>query len=177
MTVEEIFKNIVSHVLEGIMMHEEFANYFAFLGLHEYEGKQREQYLEESKLLNSINEHYINSYCKLIPRMKLGEIPKHIPDSMFGHVTEDLEANNIRQAVKTISKAWVEWEEKTKQLFEESYVKLVDDNSAVCSASFVKGLIEDVDKELAEAREFWLSNKLSNFDITKIMEEQKWWIY
>lgn len=168
-TTEQVFIKIVSHVISGIMMHQDLANYFAFLGLHKYEAEQRKHYREESKLLDKIHSHYISTYCKLLPSTKV-DIPKYIPDTMFNHVTEDLGTNDVRQAVKTIFKTWVDWEEETKQLFEDSYIKLLN-SSAVCSSMFLKSMVKDVNEELAEARRVWLTSKFTNFDIVKIMEE------
>ena len=36
MTVEEIFNKIASHMVEGIMYHDEFAKAYDFLGLYGY---------------------------------------------------------------------------------------------------------------------------------------------
>ena len=33
MTVEEIFKELATHALKGMMVHEEMCNYYDFLGL------------------------------------------------------------------------------------------------------------------------------------------------
>jgi hypothetical protein len=36
MTVEEVFKSIAERQLQGLMMHEDLANYYDFLNLHGY---------------------------------------------------------------------------------------------------------------------------------------------
>ena len=63
-------------------------------------------------------------------------------------------------------------EKETKQLYEDCYLSLINDNGAVFVASKVKELIDDVGAELAEAISFWMSKKASDFSIEVILHEQ-----
>ena len=36
MTVEEIFKNLANHMIKGLILHSELANYYDFLNLTGY---------------------------------------------------------------------------------------------------------------------------------------------
>lgn len=54
-------------------------------------------------------------------------------------------------------------EKETKQLYEDCYLSLINDNGAVFVASKVKELIDDVGAELAEAISFWMSKKSIRF--------------
>lgn len=67
---------------------------------------------------------------------------------------------------------WIDWEKETKQLYEDCYMSLINDNGAVFVASKVKELINDVGAELEEAVSFWMSKKASDFSIEVILQEQ-----
>lgn len=172
MTVEEIFSKIALHMIEGVMIHEEMASYFAFLRLNGYEALQTERYMDESKSLNQLYSYYIRHYGRLVPKPEIKTVPQVIPDSLYNHKFDDLSTNDVRQSVKDIIQTWVEWEKKTKELYEYSYIDLIDNNADVSAAIMVKQLLIEVDDELELAKDFWYKLKNSNFDIVFIMEEQ-----
>lgn len=172
MTIDEVFTAIVSHMVKGVMMHEQLSSYYAFAGLHGYEKYHCDRYIEESQALIKTSYYYISRYGKLVQNIEI-EIPKLIPQSMYKHTTDELGVNDIRQLVKATLREWVDWEAETKALYEECYTKLIVDNSAVADALFVAKLIKDVDKEHDEAYRFWLNKKNTDFDISIIMAEQK----
>ena len=173
MTVEEIFSKIALHMIEGVMIHEEMASYFAFLRLSNYEAVQTKRYIDESKSLNQLYSYYIRHYGRLVPKPEIKTIPQVIPDSLYNHKVDDLTTNDVRQSVKDIFQLWVEWEKKTKELYECSYIDLIDNNADVSAAMMVKQLLSEVDDELELAKDYWYKLKNSNFDIVFIMEEQK----
>ena len=172
MTVDEVFTAIVSHMVKGVMMHEQLSSYYAFAGLHGYEKYHSDRYIEESKTLIKTSSYYTSRYGKLVQDIKI-DIPKLIPQSMYKHTTEELGTNDIRQIVKATLKEWVDWEAETKELYEDCYTKLISDNAAVADAMFVAKLIKEVDKEHSEAYNFWLCKKATEFDISLIISEQK----
>lgn len=172
MTVDEVFTAIVSHMVKGVMMHEQLSSYYAFAGLHGYEKYHSDRYIEESQALIKTSSYYTSRYGKLVQNIEI-DIPKLIPQSMYKHTTDELGVNDIRQLVKATLREWVDWEAETKALYEECYTKLIVDNSAVADALFVAELIKDVDEEHDEAYRFWLNKKNTDFDISIIMAEQK----
>lgn len=173
MTVEEIFKKISLHMIEGTMIHEGISNYFAFLRLNRYELMHFKRYIEESESLSKLHSYYIRNYCKLIPKHVIKNIPQVIPDNLYNHTTEELELNDIRKSVKEIFKYWLDWEESTKKLYEECYIDLIDNNSDVGSSMVVKNLLSDVIEELELVKDMWYRLKNCNFDIVYIMEDQE----
>ena len=48
MTVEQIFSEIINHMVKGLMVHEHLANYYDFLGLQGYRQCHEYHYKEES---------------------------------------------------------------------------------------------------------------------------------
>lgn len=172
MTTEEIFSEIALHMIEGVMIHEEMASYFAFLRLNGYEALQTERYMDESKSLNQLYSYYIRHYGRLVPKPEIKTIPQVIPDSLYNHKVDDITTNDVRQSTKDIFQLWVEWEKKTKKLYERSYIDLIDNNDDVCAAIMVKQLVSEVESELELAKDYWYKLKNSNFDIVFIMEDQ-----
>lgn len=170
MTSEDVFSKISSHMIKGIMIHEELANYFGFLKLCNYEREQTKRYVSESKSLAKLHSYYTGHYCKLFPKTSI-EIPSVIPEAYFGHESSELDAKDIRSSVKSIFERWVEWEEETKALYVECYIELRDNISDVTAAIMVMDLIKDVDEELMKAKNHWYVLKNSNYDIVLIMEE------
>lgn len=170
--IEDVFKKLSLHMLEGVMIHEEMANYFAFLGLNGYEATQANRYIEESNNLSKLHSFYIRYFGKLIPRVQISTIPQIIPDSFYNHVTNDLSTNDIRQSVKTIFEYWASWEEKTKSLFEQSYIGLRDSYNEVSSSIVVMELLKDVNVELEMVKNKLHKLRSTNFDIVYIVEDQ-----
>lgn len=170
MTVEEIFSSIASHMLKGMMIHEQFANYYDFLGLPGYKECHEYHFLEETLSYRSLMSYYIAHHNKLIPDARI-ETPKMIPDLWYKHVRRDVDTTTRIGAVKMGLEKWVEWETETKKLYEDSYKCLMEQGD-VASAIFVYGLIKDVDDELATAEEYLLDKEATNYDMTHIMDEQ-----
>ena len=79
MTVEEIYSEISAHMIKGIMMHSQLADYYDFLGLGGYKRCHEYHYLEETMYHRKLNRYFINHHNKLIPEMEV-EDPKVIPD-------------------------------------------------------------------------------------------------
>ena len=45
MTREEIFTSLLNHMVKGLMVHDQMANYYDFLGLEEYKDCHEKHYL------------------------------------------------------------------------------------------------------------------------------------
>lgn len=82
MTVEEIFNTIGSHMIEGLMYHDEFARAFEFLGLWGYSKCHEYHYFEESKNYRDLSHYYATRFFKII---QFNDIPKLelIPNTWF----------------------------------------------------------------------------------------------
>ena len=170
MTAEEVFTKISAHMIVGVMIHKELADYFGFLSLAKYEKIHSKQYISESKELRNLSKYYITRFYKIIPESKV-EIPNVIPRDMYKHKSDDLSPMDIRQATKYTLELWVDWETKTKKLYEESYADLMS-NGDVGSALYISELIKDVDEELVEAKTLLMKNQHTDFDVVKIIEDQ-----
>ena len=170
LTIEEIFNKLSAHALEGIMLHNDFANYFAFVGLHGYEAMQSERFMDESESYSKLQKFYINTYSKILKQQPL-QYESFIPTNIYGRSSQDVAANMVRQCVKSVAEKWVAWETETKELYEEMYIELMN-HSEVQTALFISSIISDVTNELNFAKVFLANTQMSNYDIVYILEEQ-----
>ena len=118
MTVEEIFATISSHMVKGLMIHTQLADYYDFLGLCGYKRCHEYHALKETCSYRGINRYYINHYNKLVVEQPI-ENPEVIPQNWYQYTRQDVDANTKRNAVKNGLDKWVEWEQETKKLYEQ----------------------------------------------------------
>lgn len=171
MTLEDIYAEISAHMIKGLMIHEQFANYYDFLGLCGYKKCHEYHYYEESCNFRKLNSYFINHHNKLIPYKEF-ENPSIIPSKWYAHERGDVDFGTRKAAIRDGMIKWVEWEKQTKILYEQMYKTLVE-NDEVASATFVEELIRDVDYELAEAEMYYINKEAIGYDIVSIIEEQK----
>lgn len=170
MEIEEIFTKLSSHMLKGVMTHEELANYYDFLGLEGYKHCHEYHFMNELCSYRSLCKYYINHYSKLIPQVEVDQ-PQVIPDSWYFHTREDVDSSTKRSAVKNGLSAWIDWERDTKKLYQQMYKELLD-LKEVASAHKVLCLVKDVDCELKYAEHYLLNKLATDFDMVDIVEEQ-----
>ena len=171
MTVEEVFSKIAEHMVNGMMFHEQMANYYDFLGLQGYKRCHEYHYLSETCAYRGICRYYINHYNKLIPEMRFDNVSV-IPTNWYSHVRGDVDTNTKRKSVQSGLEKWVNWEKETKELYEQMYNELLDNNE-VAGAMKIKELICDVDNELKKAERYSLNKKATDYNISDIISEQK----
>ena len=69
MPVEEIFKEVSKHMIEGLMFHEQLSEYYLFLGLDGYSKCHDYHYLCESKAFSKLNKMFVTLFNKLLPAL------------------------------------------------------------------------------------------------------------
>ena len=171
MELKEIYSGIASHMISGIMIHEQMANYYDFLGLEGYKRCHEYHMMKEMCNFRSLNRYFINHHNMLIPEDKI-ENPEMIPMSWYKYTRQDVDATTKRNAVQTGLKAWVDWEKDTKSLYEDMYRELMEIGE-VASACKIKEFICDVDCELKKAERYLLNKESANYDMVMIVGEQK----
>lgn len=171
MELKEIYSKIVSHMIKGMMIHAQLADYYDFLGLKGYKRCHEYHFLQESCSYRSVSRYFINHHNMLIPEERI-EDPNMIPETWFSHTRGDVDATTKKNAVKSGLTKWVEWERETKSLYQRMYKELMDIGE-VASACKIKELICDVDCELKKAERYWLEKEAVNYDMAVIIEEQK----
>ena len=170
MEVKEIYSKLAAHMIKGMMVHEQLANYYDFLGLKGYKRCHEYHFLKETIGYRSLNRYFINHHNTLIPEERV-EDPNVIPESWYNHVRSDVDIATKQNGVKNGLTKWVEWERDTKDLYEQMYKELMEIGE-VASAMKIKEFVEDVDCELKKAERYWLNKEATNYDMTMIIEEQ-----
>lgn len=99
MKTEEIFSTILTRMIKGLMVHEQFTNYYDFLGLQGYKRCHEYHYLEENQEYRKLIHYYIKKYNKLVPETSFDN-PQIIPDSWYRYTRQEVDLKTKQQAVK-----------------------------------------------------------------------------
>jgi len=171
MTIEEIFSELNKHMIEGLMAHSQLSDYFGFLGLEGYQKVHKYHYFDENKNYRRLNEYYLSYYNKLIPEKKTDN-PKIIPDSWYQYNRQDVNAATRKSSIQTGFEQWIAWEKKTKELYGKCCYELIS-LKEIAAAEELKYYIMDVNKELSDAQQKYLTLVADNYNISDILNEQK----
>ena len=155
MEVSEIFARLRAHILEGIVFHDEMVRYYGFLNLDDWKCEHEKHYEDESKGYRELGDYYINHYNMLIPVEPMNR-PDVIPESWYRYARHDVDSGTKRNAVEVGIRKWVEWERRTKEVYQEAWKQLVDIGE-IASAQFISRYIRAVDEELKCAEKKYIS--------------------
>lgn len=171
MTVDEIYSQIAQHMIEGLMVHSQLADYYSFLGFEGYSKCHKYHYFLENANYKKICDYYLHHYNKLIIE-KPFKNPGIIPETWYKYTRQDVNGSTKKSSVQTGLEKWVEWEKETKTLYENMFMELMS-LGEVAGAMELKKYIIDVDDELAEACQKHIDKKGMDFDLPTIIAEQK----
>ena len=107
-------------MVEGIMIHDELANGYDFMGLYGFAKCHDYHHLEETCSYRKISHYYATHYHKLL-LVDTQERQKIIPDAWRKYTTFDVDTNTKRSAIKDMMKKWVDWEHDTKKLYQDHF--------------------------------------------------------
>lgn len=172
MTIEDIYSTISKHMVKGLMVHEQFANYYDFLGLEGYSKCHEYHYIEELLGHRKLNNYYITHYNKLIPYRRV-EDPKIIPESWFNHERKDVDVASKENAIQMGLIKWIDWEKSTKSLYESMYRELIELGD-IAGALEISEYIKDVSQEIVDAEQYFLNKEAIRYDLSEIISEQKY---
>jgi len=170
MTLDEIFSELSSHMVKGIMLHSQMASYYDFLQLKGYVRCHEYHFISESNSYRKLNRYYLNHCNKLIHETRV-ENPEIIPENWYKYSRMDVDIDTKKNAIKTAMNKWISWETETKELFERVYCELLDLNE-IATALFIGEFVKDVDEELKWADRECLDLMSVNYDMTYILERQ-----
>ena len=171
MTVEEIFIKIASHMIKGMMVHEQLANYYQFLALEGYKCCHDYHFLDETLSYRELQRFYIDKYNKLIPDAKI-ENPKMIPDSWYKHVRQDVDAASKRTYIKDALEHWHAWEKETHKLYHDM-VRELEAIEGYAAADWVRCLMCDVEKEILGIEKKQLKLLSVDYSMNFIVQRQR----
>jgi hypothetical protein len=170
MTIEEIFGLLAQHMIKGMMVHAQMADYFRFLGLEGYAECHEYHYLEESKNYRELVKYYTLHYNKLILDLPI-ENPHIIPDDWGQFTRYEVTPAVRKNAISIGFDKWMDWEQKTKKVY-EGYCKELYNLGEIASMKEIEKFVEDVNKEIAEGYKKIVSLKSIDYDISNIYDEQ-----
>ena len=171
MTIEDIFNKLASHMIEGIMYHDEFAKAYDFLGLYGYAKCQDYHHLEEEQEYRCLSHYYAKHYFKLLQTKEIPK-PEVIPQAWFKYTTQDVDASTKKTAIKDLMNKWITWEKSTKELYQIMRQELMQIGE-VAAALYIDKYICDVNKELRHAQRKLIYLETINYDLITIMSEQE----
>jgi hypothetical protein len=170
MTVEEIFSLIVQHMIKGMMVHAQMADYFRFLSLDGYAECHEYHYSEESKNYRKLVEYYTKHYNKLVLETPI-ENPHIIPEDCSKFTRYEVTPEVRKNAVVAGFDKWMDWEIKTKRVY-EGYCKELFSLGEIASMIELEKYVKDVDDEIEEGYKKIASLKSINYNISNIYDEQ-----
>ena len=170
MAVEDIYKDLSTHMIKGVMIHEQMADYYDFLSLRGYKRCHEYHMFSEMKMLRKLHRYCLNHYNRLIEEDNF-ENPDIIPSSWYRYTRQDVDANTKRNAVKSGIEKWVAWESDTKKLYEKSYHELME-LGEVAAANELSCFVCDVDRELKCAQRKHLDLMSADYSMEYILFDQ-----
>lgn len=162
MTIDEIFSELSTHMLKGIMLHDEMAQCYSFIGVKSKAKSHYKAVRHEIKNLQKLQDLYSDYYGKLINQGLVQKSQEIIPTAWFNHSKKDLSEANRQTLIKSINDSWLRWEELTKKEYQNKYLKLIE-MGEISVADFLIPLIENTEKEIMDAREEQLFLKSINY--------------
>lgn len=177
MPFEEICKLVAQRLLQGCMNHEQFANYYNFLGLEGYSIFHEYHFFEQMHNYRQFITYYIDHQDKLIQDFSPGSLTSFsiIPENWFGYTREDVDINTRRNAVKSGLEKYVHWEKETKKFLQDMYTQATQ-QGYVGIAMQIKKCIKSVEEEIKHANKSYLQIKATEYDMPTIVAKQDYLI-
>ena len=170
MTIEEIFRKIVTHMNKGVQMHKDLIHIWDFLGLKGFKKCHYYHYLEESMNEQDCLSYYMKHYHKILHRDVFEEI-QLVPSTWQKYTQFEVDINTKRNTIRELFKTWIEWEKSTKVLLQDSYNELWE-LKEFAAASKINTYLADVSQELAYAEEYFLTLENTGYDLAYILDQQ-----
>ena len=171
MEIQEIFDGLAEHMIKGMMIHENLANYYDFLGLQGYKRCHEYHFMKETCDYRGLCRYYINHFSKLIKEPRF-EAPDIIPTTWYMHVREDVDVATKQKAVKQGLEKWHSWEAETKILYQNMAKELLD-KGEIAAYNKINELVQGVDMELKKVQRYILNKEATDYDMDSIIGEQK----
>lgn len=165
-TLEQVYLAIDERMCKAICFHEQLADYFCFLGLQGYKRMLEYQYMMECAEKRKLHRRYIDHHHKILPARQV-QTPVFVPKDWNRYTTQDIDDNVMPRFVRAAMKQYHEWEEETKELYQEQCDILMQANM-VSDCEYVKELIVDVEKELKRIARIMESLNGTGYDVTMI---------
>ena len=174
MPFEEICKLVAQRLLQGCMNHQQFANYYSFLGLKGYKSFHEYHFFEEMHGYREFMSYYIEHYDKLITDYVSQSLTAFsiIPNNWYDYSREDMDLNTRRNAVKNGIEKYLHWQKETKKFLEEICSQTIQQGYIGISIQ-IKKYICSVEEQIQKANKTYLELKATDYDLPTIVSKQQ----
>ena len=174
MPFEEICKLIAQRLLQGCMNHEQFANYYDFIGLKGYKLFLFYYFFEQMHGYRQFMTYYIQHQDRLISDYTSESLTSFsiLPSNWYDYKREDMDVNTRRSAVKSGIEKYVRWEEDTKKFLEDMYTQAIQQGFVAIGIQ-IKKYICSVEQEIEKAKITYLELKATDYDMPTIVSKQQ----
>ena len=174
MPFEEICKLIAQRLLQGCMNHEQFANYYDFIGLKGYKLFHEYHFFEQMHGYRQFMTYYIQHQDRLISDYTSESLTSFsiLPSNWYDYKREDMDVNTRRSAVKSGIEKYVRWEEDTKKFLEDMYTQAIQQGFVAIGIQ-IKKYICSVEQEIEKAKRTHLELKATDYDMPTIVSKQQ----
>ena len=170
MTPEEIFQKLSGRRIQGVMIHQQYADYYNFLGLHGYERCHQYQAYEELIGLTKLHDSFITVYDKLVPQAEFTN-PEIVPQTWRRYSRNDIDGKTKRQAVRDGFDRWCAWETETLSIAENACKQLAEIGEAK-GVEIAFMIVRDVTDELERIKRQKMALSSVDYDMIFILDEQ-----
>ena len=161
-TAHEIFAQISAHQVEGMMLHSDMADYFAFLGAEKMAQLHAERFCKEAKCMHKTHEYYIKHYGEIL-RPHAVEARSRIPEAWDNVRRTEVDGDAREKAIREGVRMWHAWEHKTKDLYQRAYIEM-QHNGEIAAAMWLSKMICDADEEAVNAESILIQMSMHGGD-------------
>lgn len=170
MTTHNVFTKLANRMVGAMMIHTQLTELFNFIDLKSDAKWQKKQLHDESNGLLKLEKYAAQHHHILItsdnpPQVDILNI------DILKHPNDKLSPDDKIRLIQYALKEWIEWEKKSKVIYEDSYRNLVD-MSEIAAADFVLQYVKDVDKELRDAELLYRVRDAIDWDLATIYDKQ-----
>lgn len=158
----EAYAVVNSRQITALMLHDDMADLFDFLGLHGFKRMHEYQYLMESAEHRALKRYYINHHNMLLPENELTPVSV-IPKDWVNHTRMEVTPSVRKQYTKMAMEEYHKWESETKDIYNKMAYYLMDWQK-VADFNKINCLIADVDMELKYLQRLCIELKAVDYD-------------
>lgn len=168
----QLYSVLESHMVEGIMFHNDMSDYFNFIGLHGFKRIHEYQFYEENKNRRLLCRNVLDMHNKLIPHNEELKTKENIPKEWYSYTRMDIDDNILPKLVKSGWKTYKEWEEETKQLYQDIACLFYEKGMPIDS-DIVLCYAKDAQEELKEIYRMCEKLNMIGYDVVGISDMQE----
>lgn len=170
MATHNVFTKLANRMVGAMMVHTQLTELFNFIDLEADAKRQKKQLHEETDGLLKLEKYAAQHHHILIT----SDNPPQVDILNFDILerpNDKLSPDDKIHLIQYALKEWIEWEKKSKVIYEDSYRNLID-MSEIATADFVLQYVRDVDKELRDAEFLYRVRDAIDWDLPTIYDKQ-----